>query len=432
MELYKRLQARQAQGNIIKIALIGCGQMGSGLLHITKKMEGLETYAVADIDTQRASNELKSIGIQGSDIVVTNKKSEAEDAIRRNKYVITDDALLLTQIESIDVVIEATGITEIGARVAWNGIENDKNVVMLNVETDVTVGVLLDRLSRKGRGIYTVAAGDEPAVCKMLYDFSKTMGFDVICAGKGKNNPMNHDITPDMCREEALGKGMNPKMLSTFIDGTKTMVEMAAVSNATGLLPDKPGMHGPRVELGDLSKIFIPKSDGGILSKSGCVEYSTGKIAPGVFVIVHTDDPKIVHDMQFMNMGDGPYYMFYRPYHLCNIETPIAAAEAVIYGERTVTAKAMYSEVVAISKRDLKSGETVTGIGGPEFYSRIYTYKEARDKKAIPMGITPGGKVLKAVKKGEMFTEDNFEPDKSLFIYKLRKMQDEMLSMERQ
>jgi len=431
MELYKHLQKREEEGCPIRVGLVGCGQMGSGLVHVTRRMEGLETFAISDIDVERPMAELKSIGIPDDMICVTNRRSVAENALASGKYLVTEDALLLAQMDGLDVVIEATGITEIGARVAWTGITNGRNIVMLNVETDVTVGVLLDRLARRSGCVYTVAAGDEPAVCKMLYDFSKTIGFEVVCLGKGKNNPINYGITPDECRAEAEGKGMNPKMLASFIDGTKTMVEMAAVSNATGLLPDVPGMHGPKVELNELNRVFIPKADGGILSKRGCVDFSTGKIAPGVFAIVATDEPRIIADMKFVSMGPGPYYLFFRPFHLCNIETPIAAAETVIYGEPTVTAKSMYSEVVAMAKRDLKAGETVEGIGSVDIFNRIYTYREARDKKAIPMGIAPGGKVIRDVVKGEMLTEENFAPDTSAFIYKLRKMQDALYENER-
>ncbi len=431
MELYKHLQKREAEGKPIRTGLVGCGQMGSGLVHVTRRMEGLETFAISDIDVSRPQKVLKDLGIPEDRICITNSRSKAEDILKSGKYLITEDALLLPQLDNLDAVIEATGMTEIGAKVAWTGITNGKNIIMLNVETDVTVGAILDRLARKAGSVYTVAAGDEPAVCKMLFDFSKTIGFEVVCLGKGKNNPVNYEITPEMCRVEAESKGMNPKMLASFIDGTKTMVEMAAVSNATGLLPDVPGMHGPKVELNDLKKVFIPVMDGGILSKKGCVDYSTGKIAPGVFAIVATDEPRIINDMRFVSMGDGPYYLFSRPYHLCNIETPIAVAEAVIYGETTVTAKSMYSEVVSMAKRDLKAGETIGGIGSADIFNRIYTYKEAREKKAIPMGIAPGGKALKDICKGEMLTEDNFAPDASTFVYKLRKMQDAMFENER-
>lgn len=301
------------------------------------------------------------------------------------------------------------------------------NIIMLNVETDVTVGVILNRIARKMGCVYTVASGDEPAVCKMLYDFSRMTGFDVICLGKGKNNPIDYEVTPEKCYKEAVKKGMNPRMLASFIDGTKTMVEMAAVSNATGLIPDIPGMHGPKVNLNEITNVFIPEQDGGILTKKGCVDYSTGKIAPGVFAVVATDEPEIINDMRFVSMGNGPYYMFFRPYHLCSIETPIAVAEAVIYGEATVTAKSMYSEVVSVAKRDIKSGEIIKGIGSEDIYNRIYKYEDSCKNKSIPMGIAEGGKAVKNIQKGELLTKDNFLPDSSTFVYKLRAMQDAML-----
>ncbi len=394
------------------------------------KIQGMNTVAISDIDVNRPLVELKDMGIPDSEICVTNNAGEAEDALVKGKYLVTEDALLLTQLDNLDVLVEATGITEIGAKVAWNSIMNQKNIVMLNVETDVTVGVFLSRTAQNAGCIYTVASGDEPGVCKMLYDFSRTIGFEVVCLGKGKNNPLNHYATPDSCREEAEGKKMNPKMLASFQDGTKTMVEMAAVSNATGLVPDVPGMRGPKVDLEDLVNVFIPKEDGGILSKRGCVDYSTGKVAPGVFAVVHTDEPRIIFDMRFLSMGNGPYYMFYRPYHLCNIETPIAAAEAVIYKETTVIAKTMVSEIVSMAKRDLKAGEIIQGIGSTDIFHLVYTYEEARTKKGIPMGIAPGGKALEDIPRGEMLTEDNFAPDASSFVYKLRQMQDALLETE--
>jgi predicted homoserine dehydrogenase-like protein len=426
MELYNHLLKREEEGKPIRLGLVGCGQMGSGMVHVTNRMAGMKTAAISDIDINRPLAELRSIAVPQSEICVTSNRGEAEDALAKGKYVVTEDGVLLTQLESLDVLVEATGYTEIGAEVAWNSIMNGKNVVMLNVETDVTVGVFLSRMAKKAGCVYTVASGDEPGVCKMLYDFSRTIGFEVVCLGKGKNNPLNHYATPESCREEAESKDMNPKMLSSFQDGTKTMVEMAAVSNATGLVPDIPGMHGPKVDLNDLVNVFIPEEDGGILSKRGCVDYSTGKVAPGVFAVVATNEPRIIKDMKFLGMGDGPYYMFYQPFHLCNVETPIAAAETVIYGETTVIARTMVSEVVARAKRDLKTGETVQGIGSADIFNTIYNYEEARSMKGIPMGIAPGGKVLEDIGKGEMLTEMNFAPDASSFVYKLRQMQDAM------
>lgn len=430
MEIYEKLQQQQADGNPIRVGLVGCGQMGSGLVHVTNQMVGMDTVAIADIDINRPLAVLKAIGIPESEICITNKLGKAEDAIRAGKYLVTEDALLLTKLDSLDAVVEATGLTEVGSKVAWHCILHSKHVIMLNVETDVTVGPLLHRLAKKSNCVYTAASGDEPGVCKMLYNFAGTLGFEIVCLGKGKNNPIDFDATPESCREEAEGKGMNPKMLSAFKDGSKTMVELAAMSNATGLVPDVPGMHGPKVDVPDLNKVFIPKEDGGILSRRGCVDYSIGKVAPGVFVIITTPDPHIRTDMQFLSMGSGPYYTLYRPYHLCNVETPVSIAEAVIYGESTIVSKRMVSEVATIAKRDLSVGETVGEIGSPDIFGRTHIYQEALVQKAIPLGIAPGGKVVKDISKGEMLTEENFAPDPDKFVYKLRQMQDAQLAME--
>ena len=430
MEIFEHLQRLEADGDPIHVGLVGCGQMGSGLAHVTNRIVGMNTVAISDIDVNRPLATLAEMGIAGTQIVVTNEIGAAEDALRAGKYVVTEDAVMLAKLESLDAVVEATGLTEIGARVAWNCILHSKHVIMLNVETDVTVGPLLHRLAQKAGCVYTAASGDEPGVCKMLYNLAGTMGFEIVCLGKGKNNPIDFDATPDSCREEALSKGMNPKMLAAFKDGSKTMVELAAMSNATGLVPDIPGMHGTRVDVPDLNKVFIPKEDGGILSRRGCVDYSTGKVAPGVFVIITTPDPRIRVDMKFYSMGPGPYYTLYRPYHLCAIETPVSVAEAVLYGESTIVSKQMVSEVATIAKRSLRQGEIVGEIGSPDIFGRTYTYAEAHAQKAIPLGLAPGGKVLKDIAKGDLLTEENFAPNPGKFVYELRRVQDAQLAMD--
>ena len=430
MEMLKRLQKREQEGRPIRVGLVGCGQMGSGMAHVTRQMPGMETVAIADIDLARPRAALKAMKIPTARIVTTNRLSEAEDALRGGRYVITEDSLLIAGLESLDAVVEATGSTEVGARVAWNCILNSRNIVMLNVETDVTVGVLLHKMARQAGCVYTVASGDEPGVCKSLYDFACGLGFEVVCVGKGKNNPINHYANPDTARDEALGKEMNPKMLAAFQDGTKTMVEMAAVSNATGLVPDLPGMHGLKVDLPDLNRVYVPKSAGGVLERAGCVEFSTGKVAPGVFVICTSPDARIRQDMKFLAMGDGPYYLLYRPYHLCNVETPISIAEAVLYGEATLVSERMVSEVLAVAKRDLRAGETVGDIGGHEVFHRIYPVEEARALGGIPMGLGMGGKVLQDISRGELLSVDNFAPDPGRTAYKLRRLQDELPGQE--
>ncbi len=424
MELYRRLKEIETHGQPIRVGLVGCGQMGSGMVHLTARMPGMQTVAVADLDAQRPLTVFAELGVPRSQVCLTNHLGQAEDALAKGKFLVSEDATLLAQLGGLDAVVEASGDTEIGARVAWDCIQNRKHVVMLNVETDVTIGYLLHRAALKTGSVYTVASGDEPAVCKMLYDFSKTLGFEVVCLGKGKNNIIDYSATPEGCREEALSKNMNPKMLASFKDGTKTMVEMAAVANATGLVPDVPGMHGPKVELADLVNVYVPQSGGGILSQPGCVDYSTGAIAPGVFAIVTSDEPRIQADMQFVSMGDGPYYLFLRPFHLCNIETPVAVAEAVLYHETTVVANYRKAEVVAIAKRDLTPGDILGGIGSADIFNRIYRYEEARALNALPMGIAPGARVLRPISKGAPLTLDCVAPDTSRFVYQLRQQQD--------
>jgi predicted homoserine dehydrogenase-like protein len=319
MELVSKLKKRSSEGNPIRIGIVGCGQMGSGLAHAINNIDGMRVTAIADIAVERAMNTYQEMGFPLEDIVLANNVGKAVDAIQAGHVVVTPDAFHMPMIDNLEAIVEVTGVPDIGARVAYDSIMNRKPVIMLNVETDITIGVYLNHLARKMGSIYTVASGDEPGVCKMLYEQAILMGFEVVTLGKGKNNIIDLDATPESCFEEAVSKNMNPKMLSAFKDGTKTMVEMAAVSNATGLVPDIPGMYGPKVEVHDLVKTFIPAADGGLFSKSGVVDYSTGAIAPGVFAVVRSYDERIRKEMKFITLADGPYYLHFRPYHLCDL-----------------------------------------------------------------------------------------------------------------
>lgn len=428
MELIRKLHQRAAEKRLVSIGIIGCGQMGSGLAHTINNIKGMQVNAIADINAERAFATFIDMKVDKSQIVITDNIGKANDALAKGKFIVTSDALLMTDLANIEANVEATGVTDIGAIVALTSIEKRKPIVMLNVETDVTIGALLNHKARKNNALYTVASGDEPGVCKMLWEQALLMGFEVVCIGKGKNNVIDYDATPESCYDEAKSKDMNPKMLASFKDGTKTMVEMAAVSNATGLLPDVPGMRGPKVELDDLLKVYKPKADGGIFDTRGTVDFSTGKIAPGIFVIVYSDDTRIRKDMKFITHAEGPYYLLFRPYHLCDLETPQSIAEAVLMNEVTVTADTMHSEVVAIAKRNLKAGEKLKGIGTADMFGKIYTYPQALALKAIPLGIAENGVVLHDIAKGDVLTEYNFLPDTSTFIYKLRTEQNNWLS----
>ncbi len=427
MELIRRLKARAAAENPIRAGIVGCGQMGSGLAHAVTCVEGMRVAAIADIDPGRALATFSALGVGREAIVVAASAAQAEDALRAGRRVVTADALLMPEIPSIEVAIEVTGVPDVGAQVAYRSIMAKKPVIMMNVEADITVGPYLSGLARRTGALYTVASGDEPGVLKMLWEQALLMGFEVVALGKGKNNPIDRAATAESCHDEAAAKGMNPKMLAAFKDGTKTMVELAAVSNATGLLPDVPGMHGPRAELEELTRVFVPAADGGILSRRGVVDFSTGAIAPGVFAIVRSDEPRIRKEMKFITRADGPYYLHHRPYHLCDLETPQSIAEAVLLGEVTVASEALHSEVICVAKRDLRAGARLEGIGGHDWYGLLVTRADALDRRALPIGIGAGARLVNDVRKGQWITLGDAVPDASTFVYRLRMLQESLL-----
>jgi predicted homoserine dehydrogenase-like protein len=185
-------------------------------------------------------------------------------------------------------------------------------------------------------------------------------------------------------------------------------------------------MHGPLVDVPDLQRVFIPASDGGIFSRRGCVDYSTGPIAPGVFAVVYSDNARIRKDMKFITRADGPYYLHFRPYHLCDLETPQSIAEAVLFGEVTVAAEAANAEVVCIAKRDIRAGERVGGIGGADIFGRIYAHEQLARDRLVPIGIAEGGVALRDIPRGSPMTEASFAVDDTTFVAELRRAQDAM------
>jgi predicted homoserine dehydrogenase-like protein len=222
---------------------------------------------------------------------------------------------LLVSNPLIDVVIDATGKPGVAADFDLMAMEHGKHVVMMNVEADVTIGPYLKQQADRLGVVYSVGAGDEPSSCMELIEFASALGYTIVSAGKGKNNPLNHDAVPDDYREEAERRNMNPRMLVEFVDGSKTMVEMAAIANATGLVPDVPGMHGPAAGRDELAKVLIPKGRRRrAVESKGVVDYTIGKgVAPGVFVVVEATHPRIIERMDDLHVGKGPYYAFTGP-----------------------------------------------------------------------------------------------------------------------
>jgi Predicted homoserine dehydrogenase len=430
--LARDLAARAETGKPIRVGVIGSGEMGTDLVTQMSLMQGIEMAAIA---TRRPHTALEAMTIaygEDSRGKVADSPAQALAAIEAGKIAITSAETLVTT-DNIDVVIDATGKPGVAADYDLLAMEHGKHLVMMNVEADVTIGPYLKAQADRLGVVYSVGAGDEPSSCMELIEFVTTLGLPIVAAGKGKNNPLKHDAVPDDYREEATRRNMNPRMLVEFVDGSKTMVEMCAIANATGLVPDVPGMHGPKADRDDMAKVLIPKEDGGILNKSGVVDFTIGKgVAPGVFVIVKAEHPRIIERMDDLHIGHGPYYSFFRPYHLTSLEVPLTCARIMLHGKPDmVPLPNPVAEVCAVAKRDLAPGETFDAIGETCYRSYTMTITESRAAGAVPVGLLEGGKVTAPVKKGELLTHANSQPDTSTRLFALRQAQDRMLGLAR-
>lgn len=436
----RRLEARSSAGNPIKVGFVGAGRMGTGGICQVGLMEGIGTAVVADLNVERATRAFELCGHRRQDVVISNNVAKAEDAIRAGRPVVTEDSDLVSAV-GIDVVVDATGVPEVGAQVATQTIKAGKHIVMLNVETDVVVGPILHRMAEKAGVVYTVVSGDEPGLISEYYDRYSSLGFEIVAVGKAPSSLAHYNryATPDSVGEDANRLGINPHFLVTFRDGTKTMIEMASISNYTRLVPDVPGMHGPIAGVEDMPRLFRPKSEGGLLNRRGVVDYArpikteSGKIdfhrsvTPGVFLVVYTDHPQVRADLDYLDVtGSDGYYNFYTPYHMVTSEMPLAIVTAVLDRHPTIYPRfGLVTEVVGVAKRDLQPGEIIDGLGGAMLYSSNDLYESARDKNQVPMCLLAGARVLRKVPKDQNITYDMVELRTDTRLYQLRKLQDQ-------
>ncbi|WP_174614563.1 NAD(P)H-dependent oxidoreductase [Virgibacillus ihumii] len=421
----RKLANLEKTGSYIKVGLVGAGQMGRGMISQIESMKGMRVVITADLAIENVENAYKHAGIEEANIKVTDDLEMAREAVNQDKVVAAKDSKLVTSLPEVDVVVDATGVPNIGAEIAWDTILNNKHIVMLNVEADVTVGPLLKKLADSSGVVYTGSAGDEPGAIMELYDFADAMGFEIVALGKGKNNPLNLESNPDVTAEEAKEKGSSPKMLASFQDGTKTMVEMNAVANATGFAPDQPGMHGFEGEVANLPGIFIEKEKGGKLNGRKVVDFVNG-VAPGVFAIIASDKEEVNAEMKYLKMGDGPNYVLYRPYHLTSLETPLSIAKAYFDNEPTIAPHyGLQGETVTVAKKDIAEGDYLDGIGGYSVYGKLLKADEAKAENAMPVGLVDRNvKLTRAVKKGEVIRYSDVEQTQESTIWKLRALQD--------
>ncbi|HEU0101976.1 MAG TPA: SAF domain-containing protein [Mycobacteriales bacterium] len=425
MSFRDRLLDRERRlGRPLRLGLVGAGQMGRGFAAQLGRMPGVHLSAVADVEPARAAEALTSAGV--GQVTATTSTGRAR-AVDDGASVVLDDAGELVELP-LDVVIEATGVPEIGARVILSALLAGRDVATLNVECDVTVGALLHRLSASTGSVYSVCRGDEPVEAKILVDFARDLGFEVVAAGKGKNNPLDPRATPASLLAEATQKRMNPKMLCSFVDGSKAMIEMAALANTTGLEVSRRGMHGPPSTVDTLHRTFALQDDGGVLDRPGVVDYCTGPVAPGVFAVVRADDPYVNHEMSYLKMGDGPYFSLYRPYHLASIEAPLTVYEMALDRRPSLVAEHWTAEVAAATKRDLVPGDVIDGVGGSTVAGVIDDAEDFRRDRLVPLGVLAGARVVRPVAAGELLTVDDVEVDTTSVIVALRQLQDSLVA----
>lgn len=406
----------------VTIGLAGAGQMGTDIVVQVALMEGIRIGAVAANSPTRPMAAIAMAGHDDGHGAIVSNARDIDRTIEAGRIAVTDDLGALCASGHIDVIVDATGSPEIGTFLAMEAIRHGKHIVMLNVEADITVGRLLARRAREAGVVYTGSAGDEPAATLELIGFAQSLGMEVIAAGKGKNNPLRHDAVPAEYEEEARARNMNARMLVEFIDGSKTMVEMTAIANCTGLKPDVPGMHGPEATTDNIGQVLCTAEDGGILSRSGCVDYTIGKgVAPGVFCVVKPRHPRAIERMADLKVGPGPCFGLIRPFHLTSLETPLSAARAVMYRRPDmVPIDRPVAECGAVAKRRLMPGETLGRIGLADYRGYAMTWEDGRARRALPLGLAEKARVTAVIEPGDLLTHDNCAADSSLLVTRMR------------
>jgi predicted homoserine dehydrogenase-like protein len=417
MNLHRLLQEREAQGKPLRVGLIGAGKFGSMFLAQVRTTPGMHLVAVADLAPARAHTALAGTGWPAERVAA---RTLAEAQARGSTYV-TDDALAMIAAPQIDIVIDATGNPAAGIAHVLACCEQRKDIVMVNVEADALAGPWLARRAAQAGIVYSLAYGDQPAlVCEMV-DWARAAGFDVVAAGKGtKYLPSYHASTPDtvwrhygLSAEEARVGGMNAQMFNSFLDGTKSAIEMAAVANATGLVPAPDGLAFPPCGVDDLPRVLRPREAGGQLHHSGQVEVVSSlerdgrpvfrDLRWGVYVTFVAESAYV--ERCFREYGlhtddSGRYAAMYKPYHLIGLELGISVASVGLRREPTGAPRAFRADVVATAKRDLRTGDVLDGEGGYTVFGKLMPAQDSLAADALPLGLAHGVKLLRPVAQG--------------------------------
>lgn len=424
--LYQKLHQLENDRRPIRIGAHGAGWMGSGFVAAVGHVPGMEVAVLADADVQAARQSFFAAGVPSEQIIECSAAGPAMDALRSGRRVITADPTLAAQVAAIDIVTDVTPSPASGAEVAYAGIRGGKDVVLVNIEADVTVGRILKKLAAEAGVLYSVSSGDEPGCLMELWDYVRLLGFEPVVIGKGKNNPLDPTATPETVAEAAAKAGKDAYQTASYVDGTKTMFEMACAANATGCVPIRRGMTGPEATLETITGLFRLQEDGGAIPFAGVVDFVQGKaMAGGVFVTCRVGDRRLADDLKYLKVGDGRYSTFFRPYHLWFIEAPISFAEA--YFHRKVTLAPLdrpIAEVMTVAKRDLAAGERLDDFGGYTFYGVMDRAEAAQVENALPVGLAPGAQLVQPITAGQVVTWADVRLDETSTVVKLRKQQD--------
>jgi predicted homoserine dehydrogenase-like protein len=424
--LHQELARLESERRPIRIGVSGAGWIGSGFVAQVAHVPGMQVGILADADIRAARQVFLDLGFEPGDIVVAEAVGPAEDALRAGKRVVTASYTLAAQLESVDIVADVTPSPATGAETAWACIQNGKDIVLVNIEADVTVGRILNHLARQAGVLYTVSSGDEPGCLMELWDFVCSLGYEPVVIGKGKNNPLDPSATPESVAESARRARKDPFQVASYVDGTKTMFEMACAANATGCRPMQRGMCGPEATLETISRVFALEEDGGITKFPGAIDFVQGSaMAGGVFVTVKIEDERIQADLEYLKVGRGKYFTFFRPYHLWFLEAPISVARAFLYKQPTlVPLDRPVAEVMAVAKRPLRAGERLDDFGGFTFYGVIDRAEATLELNALPVGLAPGARLVRPVPQGAILTWEDVQLDEDSPAVKLRRLQD--------
>jgi predicted homoserine dehydrogenase-like protein len=397
------LREREATGRPIRVGMVGAGATGRTIaLQLGTPAPGIRLVAIANRTPEHAERAYREAGFTEWERVGGIR--QAEVAIGRGMPVLTDDPSILTASDSIDIIVEATGTIAAGARVVLEAIESGKHVVLVNAELDSLLGPILKAKADQAGVVLTHTDGDEPGVAMTLLRYLRSCGIRPVAAGNIKGM-VDYYRNPETQRGFAEKYDLDPRKVTSFADATKLSMETTVLANATGFHVGRRGMHGPSCSHVREIANMLPANQ---MLSTGLVDYTLGA-APhtGAFVVVHEDSQLKKAQFAYYKMGDGPFYVFYTPYHLPHIQIASTIGRAIVHHDATVAPLAgPVCEVVTVAKRDLKAGEMLDGIGGFCTYGLIDNSSTARQMQALPIGLSEGCVLRRDILKDSVISFD--------------------------